>query len=89
MYAAHLTRRGVGQCTSTSYVALDMGAGSLARESHFHLLEANASGELDLFHAPPSPLRVVLLLPRRLLQDPIFIERGETLLALFRGGVWR
>jgi len=49
----------------------------------------NASGELDLLHAAPTPLRVVLLLPPRLLQDPIFIELAETLLALLCGGVRR
>lgn len=57
----------------------------LARESLFQFLVGNARGKLDLLHAALPPLGVILLLARRLLQDPSFIKLGETLLALFCG----
>jgi hypothetical protein len=68
-------------------VALDIRI-DLARESLFQFLVGNASGKLDLLHATLPPLRVILLLARRLMQDPISIKLGETLLALFNGSVW-
>src|SRR5258708_40032707 len=59
-----------------------------SRKSCFQLLVENASGKLDLLHTTPPPLGVVLFLPRCFLQDPIFIEFPQTLLALFYGGMW-
>lgn len=46
----------------------------LTRKSRFKPVVGNAERERDLFHAPPSPLGVVLELARRLLQDPAPIE---------------
>ena len=60
----------------------------LVHESLFQFLVGNASGKLDLLHATLPPLGVILLLSRRLLQDPTLIKLGETLIALFCGSVW-